>query len=268
MSPRSSRINSMNSRLWIVRRPIGVPRFRLYCFCYAGGSAASFLDWQAAFGPSVEICPLQLPGRGARFHEAPYTVLPELIAALSDVIERETKLPFAFFGHSMGGLLAFELARYNRKHGRGLPAHLFISGCEAAKYRSSREKLHLLSDREFLKHLAKYNGTPPEVLAHPELMELVLPTIRADFLLVEEYRYTPGPPIDVPITVLAGKDEIFDSPKQIGGWEEETRKTCRIEWFEGAHFFIHSSREAVIDCVRADLMPCLDEYMNCQGKYA
>jgi medium-chain acyl-[acyl-carrier-protein] hydrolase len=257
----------MNSKYWIVRRPIGIPRFRLYCFCYAGGSAASFLDWQAAVGPSVEICPLQLPGRGARFHEAPYTVFSELIADMSDVIERETKLPFAFFGHSMGGLLAFELARHNMKHGRELPTHLFISGCEAAKYRTSQEKLHLLSDRAFLKHLEKYNGTPPEVLAHPELMKLVLPTVRADFSLVEEYQYTPSPPLNVPVTVLAGRDEVFDSPKKISGWKEETRNACRIEWFEGGHFFIHSSRQAVIECIRAELMPYLDEQTSLLVQY-
>lgn len=243
----------MQLKSWILRRSVGTPSLRLYCFCYAGGSAASFLSWQAEVDPAIEICGVQLPGRGARFHELPYTKLSELITVLSHVIERDSTLPFAFFGHSLGGLLAFELARYNAKHGRSLPGHLIISGCAAARYRFPSEKLHLLDDKAFAKRLRKYNGTPPEVLENPELMELVLPTIRADFALVDNYEYVPGAALNIPITVLAGKGEQFTSSAQTAGWQEETLGACDVHWVDGDHFFINSNRKAVIDRINAVL---------------
>ena len=164
-------------------------------------------------------------------------------------------LPFAFFGHSLGGLLGFELAHHNLRHGLPMPRQLFISGCSAAQFRPAPKGLHLMSNADLLEELHKYNGTPPEVLAHPELMELILPTIRADFALAERYTYCHTRALDVPITVLAGKTDAIDSPDQIDGWQLETNMAFDVKWFEGDHFFINSERDAVLRYLNEQLEP-------------
>jgi len=246
----------MHPKSWLMREPgqASVARtLRLFCFSYAGGSAGSYLPWQAVVDPSIEICAVQLPGRGARLAEQPYTSLPHLIEALAQVIARESKLPFAFFGHSLGGLVAFELARYCKRQYLPMPVHLIVSGCSAPQFRRASRQMHELDDDALIEVLRDYNGSPPEVLANRELMTLLLPTIRADFALAENYKYRPGPPLTIPISVLAGKRDDHDSPDQTNGWSRETTNTCRVHWFEGDHFFIQSEREAVLNCLNNEL---------------
>ena len=243
----------MPSTRWLVRLQDGPRRLRLYCFSYAGGNAFLFLPWQAALNPAIEVCAVQLPGRGARLQEPPYSSLPLLIENLAGVISRQDPLPFAFFGHSLGALIAFELARYCDRHDLPLPLHLFPSGCDAPQYRSSGRRLHELDDRALIDALKEYNGTPQEVLENRELMELAIPTLRADFALAEKYKYQPGPALTIPITVLAGNrdDQIF--AEQVQDWRKETTSTCSVKWFEGDHFFINSDRDNVVQFLNAKL---------------
>ncbi|HJU38302.1 MAG TPA: alpha/beta fold hydrolase [Tahibacter sp.] len=243
----------MQPNPWLVREPSKTSRrLRLYCFCYAGGSAAVYLPWQARLDASIEVCAVQLPGRGNRMGERPFTAMPELIRALAPVIGREDDLPFAFFGHSLGGLVAFELARYRKLHYMRMPEHLIVSGCDAPQFRSESRRLHALPDHELIDVLKDFNGTPPEVLAHRELMDLLLPTIRADFALVDDYVYRPGLPLTMPITVLAGRREDR-SVDQVYGWRKETLSDCRVHYFDGDHFFIFPEQRAVLDCIGAAL---------------
>lgn len=246
----------MHPTSWLVRdtgRPAVARTLRLFCFSYAGGSAANYLPWQAAVNPSIEICAIQLPGRGARLAEQPYTSLPHLIEALAQVIARESRMPFAFFGHSLGALLAFELARYCKRNYLPMPVHLFVSGCSAPQFRRPSRQMHELDDNAFIDVLRDYNGSPPEVLANTELMAFLLPTIRADFALVDNYIYRPSPLLTLPVSVLAGKRDDHDSPDGVNGWSRETANTCNVHWFEGDHFFIRSERDAVIDCLNLQL---------------
>jgi surfactin synthase thioesterase subunit len=243
----------MKTAEWIVRKPDSSERFRLYCFSYAGGSANSFTEWQKTILPSVSICAIQLPGRGGRFHEQPYSDLPTLVEAISEAIQSAGDVPFAFFGHSLGGLLAFEVSRYNARHGKPLPKHLFISGCHAARYRTESNKMHSLDDESLIERMKGYGGTPPEILAHRELMELLLPVIRADFALVENYTYKRQDLLSMPITVLAGTRDECDSVEQVSGWEKETTSDCNVKWFDGGHFFIRSHQQEVIDQINAEL---------------
>jgi medium-chain acyl-[acyl-carrier-protein] hydrolase len=248
----------MHPTSWFIRTSNAHRRFLLYCFCYAGGNAASFLPWQQLIHPDVEICAVQLPGRGARFHEDPYTSFAELVERLAGLIAQHGHRQFAFFGHSLGGLLAFELARSLRDKGLATPSHLFISGCDAARYRSPSKQLHLLDDKSLVQELTTLNGTPSEVLANDELMALMLPTIRADFALVEGYRYQPRPPLDIPMSVLAGKLDPVDSPEQVVGWNDETTGPFEVQWFEGDHFFIQPEQASVLAFLNTRLQPYLD----------
>lgn len=239
---------------WLVRETRSAARrLRLYCFCYAGGSASVYAPWQARLDPAIEVCAVQLPGRGTRMAEQPFTSMPALIKALAQVIgSHQDGLPFAFFGHSLGGLLAFELARYQKLHYMRMPEHLFVSGCDAPQYRSPSRRLHTLPDRELIEVLKDFNGTPPGVLQHRELMDLLLPTIRADFALVDDYVYRPGLPLAMPITVLAGRreDRTVD---QVEGWRKETLADCHVHFFDGDHFFILPEQQAVLDRIGAVL---------------
>lgn len=245
----------LRSSSWLVSAPVHQPRRRLFCFSYAGGSAFNFTRWQASLDPSTQVCAVQLPGRGARLAEPPIASLPALLRALAPVIAEHDDLPAAFFGHSVGALVAFELTRYMQLHGLTLPTRLFLSGCHAPQYRNAPRQLHTLPDDAFTAVLGTYKGTPPEVLQNRELMQLLLPSIRADFALAENYRYRSGPLLPMPISVFAGKQDDNKAPGQVEGWARETAKACSITWFEGGHFFVNSDRTAVLDRLRSELSP-------------
>jgi medium-chain acyl-[acyl-carrier-protein] hydrolase len=185
--------------------------------------------------------------------EAPMSDLGELVRQISAVISSQPRMPFAFFGHSLGGLLAFEVARYCMLHYLPQPLHLFASGCSAPQYRDRDRKLHLLPDNELIEALKDYNGTPAEVLANEELMSLLLPMLRADFALVENYQYRATLRLSLPISVLAGRGDSHVEQMQVDGWSKETSGSCRVNWFEGDHFFVQSERAAVLDLVRGTL---------------
>ncbi len=241
---------------WFLRgKPTGVlPQMRLFCFAYAGGNAMLYRPWQTRIDPRIEVVAVQLPGRSTRMTEPAPTDMNQLVPQLASEMAALCDLPFAFFGHSLGGLLAFEVARYARMQQLRLPQHLFASGCNAPQARNPSENLHLLSDDDLIAKLETFNGTPPGVLAHRELMQLVLPTIRADFSMVETWQYRPLPLLSLPITVLAGKLDDRSTTDQAEAWQRETQGPCRVIWFEGDHFFIHGENDAVLAQVQATLL--------------
>lgn len=238
---------------WLIRAPSPQRRMRLFCFSYAGGNAFNYVRWQDALDPAIEVCAVQLPGRGARIAEAPISSLPILLRALAPEIARLDDLPSAFFGHSVGALVAFELARYLRLHGMQLPLRLFVSGCQAPQFRSPSRQLHTLPDDAFIEVLRQYAGTPPEVLDSRELISLLLPTIRADFALAENYRYRFAPLLPIPISTFAGTTDDNKAPGQVDGWQKETSHACQTTWFEGGHFFLNSQRDAVLGQINDEL---------------
>lgn len=242
---------------WLVRKPQPQARLRLYCFAYAGGSAHQFLPWQAALGPDIEVAAFQLPGRGPRLAEPPIPVMAPLLDTLAERLAAQLHSPghppFAFFGHSLGGLLAFELARLCRRRGLAMPEHVFVSACNAPRGRPAPRMLHRLDDAGLVEALRDYNGTPPAALADPELMALLLPAIRADFALVENYQYLPGPLLDMPLTVLAGSTDRHVQAERLPRWQEETSAPCALHTFDGGHFFIHEQQQAVAECIRRRL---------------
>lgn len=211
---------------------------RLYCVPYAGGSSVIFSSWSALLGPAVEICPLVLPGREERFSEPAATVMAELVAELADALTEEPDLPFAIFGHSMGGLVAFELARQLEQLAAPMPTQLFLSACAPVRA-PERTRRHGLSDPDLIEELRLMNGTPAEFFDEPDLMELLLPTIRADFQLAEAYTAPAGSRIGVPITAFAGEDDASVKPAEVAGWQAHTTKDFTLHRLSGDHFFIH-----------------------------
>lgn len=231
-----------------------VPELRVYCFPHAGGSAGSFADWQSDLDDSIELCPLHLPGRGARMREYPPTNLPALVRAIAEEALHDDGVPFVFFGHSLGALVAFELAhllRYQPR--RRQPRILFISGADAPSRERGLRRLHLLDDAALLKVLESFDGTPPEILQDRDLVEMMLPAIRADFAMAANYQYVARYPLSIPIVVFAGHADTHVSEIGADGWARETTAPCRMHWFSGGHFFVQTARNPVLAAISSEL---------------
>lgn len=239
---------------WIAyTRPSAGAALRLFCFPYAGAGAGVYRDWVGACGVGVEVCPVQLPGRESRMLEAPLASMDELVHAAAAGLEPYLDRPFAFFGHSMGALLGFELARRLRASGAPLPLRLFASAYRAPHLPARRPAIHPLPDVEFLAALQGYGGTPAAVLGHADLVRLVLPGVRADFRVHETYRFRPEPPLLLPITSFAGRDDRVVAPDEVHAWRQHTQRTFDFHLLDGGHFFVHAAGEAIRSVVAAAL---------------
>ena len=221
-------------------------RVRLFCFPYAGGSALIFRQWPELLSPDIEVRAAQLPGRGARFWETPFDNLHRLVDELLPAVAELLDKPFALFGHSMGGSIAFELARRLRAELGVEPLRLFISGRRAPHLPDMLRPIYNLSEEEFKEELRGLNGTPAEVFEHPELMEMLLPILRADVTLSQTYKCVSRPSLTCPLTVFGGLGDEFDDPGSLDGWREHTVGPFSRRMFEGDHFFINTARQQVL----------------------
>jgi medium-chain acyl-[acyl-carrier-protein] hydrolase len=227
---------------WLaVARPDPLARLRLFCFAYAGGDASVFRSWPDNLPAAVEVYPVRLPGRGPRLSEEPFRRLPALVEALVPALLPHTDKPFAFFGHSMGALVAFEVARRLRRVHRVEPAHLFLSGSSAPQLPRTGKRTYDLPDAEFVENLRRLNGTPREVLEHGELLELIMGQLRADFELIQTYTYTSEPPLSCGVSVFGGLDDCPSGAERLAPWREQTTGAFSLSMLPGDHFFIHSS---------------------------
>lgn len=238
---------------WIVRpRPNPRAALRLFCFPYAGGAASVFHPWAAALPPSVEVCPVQYPGRGSRLAEAPFIAIRPLAQALLPAIRPLLDRPFAFFGHSMGALASFELARLLAEEGRS-PAQMFVSAHRAPQLPDPDDPLHALPEPELIEQLRKLNGTPPEVLDHAELLQLLLPILRADFAACETYAYLPGPTLTCPLTAFGGLRDPHVTREALSDWRAQTTGPFTVRMFPGDHFFLNGDRQLLLASIARDL---------------
>lgn len=236
---------------WLVR-PSQRPQaaVRLFCFPYGGGGAAAFFPWLPLLPPWIELNMVQLPGREARLREQPHTRIETVIDALLPVVTPLLDRPYAFFGHSMGTLIAFELARALRRAGVALPACLFVSGRRAPQAPSSEPQLHTLADGPFVAAMIRrYNGIPRAILGDMELLRLFLPTLRADLELFETYTYDPEPPLDCPIVAMGGQDDGRATLPDLMGWQQQTLRMLQVRQFPGDHFYIQGQRAEMLDAL-------------------
>lgn len=239
---------------WI-SRPLPQPqaRLRLFCFSYAGGGAPIFRSWPGKLPPSVEVCAIQLPGRGPRMMESPFTRMPPLVSTLTDALLPLFDKPFALFGHSLGALISFEVARRLQSRHGVEPLHLFVSGSNAPQVPSREQPLHNLPEAEFINALGTLNGTPQEVLANQELMQLMIPILRADFAVCETYVYKDGSLLSCPITAFGGLQDRKLYRSDIKAWRSQTTASFSMQMLEGDHFFLHSAEPQLLAMLSAEL---------------
>lgn len=239
---------------WIASpRPNPRARLRLICSPYAGGNSLIFRRWPEHLPADVEVCAIQLPGRGRRMREQPPTRLDDLMRELVPALVPHLDRPFALFGHSMGALIAFELARrLSSEHGLP-PLQLFVSGRRAPQCPRTRPYTYDLPEPEFLRELSRLNGTPREVLENEELVRLILPIVRADFALTETYGYTAGPPLDCPIAAFGGLDDADVSVEHLEAWREHTSASFSLRMLPGDHFFLDADPAPLLRSLSQDL---------------
>lgn len=226
---------------------------RLFCFHYAGGNASVFRAWSNHILSDVEVYSIELPGHGTRLIEPAFDRIDSLILILKAVLLPSLTKPFAFFGHSMGALVCYELARTLRQEHDLYPTHLFVSGHRAPHIPDPDLPIHTLPKAEFLNALRRYNGTPEAVLQNAELMELLLPTLRADFAMIETYLYSAQLPLNCPITAFGGLQDWKTSVNALGAWRKHTHATFSLQMFPGDHFFIHSAQTSLLQILNTTL---------------
>ncbi len=233
------------------RHPGASPSIKLYCLPYAGASASVFVRWKRRLPAWIEVSPVELPGRGRRLGEPLEETLPALLDRIAGDVRPEPGQRFALFGHSLGALLAFELAR--RLEARGLePAVVFVSGTRSPGARDTDRFVALSTDDELRAELTRLAGTPPSVLADPELMQLVLPVLRADFRVAGSYVSDATRRIRAPLVALGGADDET-TRDELAAWREHGESEFELHVLPGGHFFIHHEEPALLAIIEQRL---------------
>lgn len=236
----------MTSNPWFVnfkKRPL--KKFHLFCFHHSGGGASMFHPWVEHLSPSIELIAIQLPGRETRFTEKLTNSLPEILDNLTEGFNSLKETPFIVFGHSLGGLLAYEFAKEVYEKFALLPTHLIISAMKAPHMPRKRD-LHTLNDRELAEKLKLFDGIDDKILQNEELLELFLPIIRSDFSISETYHSPTVKQIPCNITHLSGREDKTLSEQDIMEWKKYTNLDFKSLSFVGGHFFIKNNQNTII----------------------
>jgi medium-chain acyl-[acyl-carrier-protein] hydrolase len=255
-------MNSSQTR-WFENLPEAGHAPRLYCFPYAGGSAQVFRQWQRHLSTAASLSLVHLPGRGARLGEPPFKHYKPLVNALADAISSQLPPAFAFWGHSMGALISFELARELRRRGQPVPFALFVSGRTAPQIPDPDPPTFHLPEQEFVAELRRLNGTPKELLDSPEFSQVFLPTIRADFELVETHSYEPEAPLACAIHAYGGLLDASVPAVSLRAWKEQTSGAFKVRMFPGDHFFVHTSQD-LVHVLRRDILDLVERPADCR----
>lgn len=225
-------------------------KLRLFCLPYAGAGTAIYRPWSALLPSGIELCLVNLPGREKRLRETPYSQLSSIVEILAEVLPNYLDKPFAFFGHSMGALICFELSRQLRQRYARRPVHLFLSAHRAPQIPDTNPPLRYLSDNAFLQSLQqRYGSLPAVLLQDPELRLLFLPTLRADLTIIETYSYQEEPPLNCPISAFGGRQDKAATEESLSAWRTQTTGEFKLTMFPGDHFFIQSEQTSLLQTV-------------------
>lgn len=239
---------------WFIRlRTQPQAKIRLFCFPYSGAGASLFYPWVNVLPGNIELIAVQYPGRENRITESPVSQLAHLLDGLVEAISSYTDKPLAFFGHSLGALVAFELARQLAAVDGLSLVHLFASSCYAPQIPDPAEPIYALPEEEFKNKLGGLNGMPPEVLENKELMSLLIPILRADFEVCETYQYQEAPPLSCDLTAMGGLRDVHVPRKSLEAWQVQTAGAFTVRMFPGDHFYINQDRMLVLQVIARTL---------------
>lgn len=246
---------SVISDRWVsCLKPNSQARIRLFCFPYAGAGSSLFQAWSRWLLPEVELFLVNLPGRDTRIREEPFRQLKPLINPLTQGLLPYLDKPFVFFGHSMGSLISFEVARELRRLGAVQPQRLIVSGRQPPHVPDTHPSFHQLPEDEFFKITQQFYGVLPEIiLQDPELVRLFLSIMRADITMIETYEYIQEAPLGCSISAFGGAQDPTVDDQSLAAWRDQTGSDFKLKLFPGEHFFIQTARAAVLQELNADL---------------
>src|SRR5580704_10264764 len=248
-----------HSNPWLTGQTTGSPaRLNLFCFSYAGGGGSAFRNWAEELGPDIAVLRIQLPGRENRIREVPFASIESLVPVLTDGLLQGLlqagDQPFAFYGHSLGAKIAFEVARELRRRGGSQPCHFFAGACQAPHLPWTQSQMHGLEEPQFIEQIQeRYGGVPRQVLEDSELRALLIPTLRADIKLMETYAYRPQPRLECGITAFGGVSDRTVSPSALEAWQNQTSGQFRLHMVAGDHFFLNTARPLLLKAISAEL---------------
>lgn len=222
----------------------------MLCFSYAGGSTAVFRGWEDRL--PVNVRPIVLPGHDGRINEPAHTRLTTLVAELAEHIGSQVTPDTMIFGHSMGALLAFEFTRELRRRQMSQPAKLLLSAFRAPQLKNPEKPIYRWPD-EVLTAVLRKEGIPSATLANTQIMEALLPTLRADLEVCDTYEFVDEAPLAIPFAIYGGAEDARVTAADLKGWDQHTSRGASLMMIDGPHFFIHSSRDEFLAAVRRDL---------------
>lgn len=229
-------------------------KIKLFCLPYAGGTASIYNKWKKSIKKNIEICPIDLPGRGNRFNEPLCQSMNDVVNDIFHRIRNSLDIqPYAFFGYSMGSWISYELIRKALKSGYRPPVHAFFAAKDAPQVISKREKMHLLEHDVFVQRIMKLGGTPEGLFENDELMEIFMEILRTDYKVVETYSHEEKESkINCNISVLYGTEDNYPT-EDIEAWAHITNGECTLSGFDDGHFFINNYSDEIINIINSTL---------------
>ncbi len=223
---------------------------RLFCLPFAGGGASVYRGWGKELGPTIEVCPIQIPGRENRFSETAHRDINTLAPAIASQLQFYIDTPYLIYGHSMGALVTFEVLRILQQKGQPLPSIAILGAHRAAHLPPKRRPMSELDDEAFIEKLTTFGGFPKEVLESEELLKFVMPTLRADFTLCDSYAHQPDDKLDCPLVLVAGKHDQEVGPQDMQPWDEHTSHSARLVTLDAGHFFLKTHQAELMQIIR------------------
>lgn len=236
------------SSWFIIPQPNTEATHRLFCFHYAGGNGQIFYPWVKELDPSIELVAIQLPGHGTRFNEPLATSMDSIVDSLGEQIVDYLDKPYTFFGHSLGGLMAYALTHWLQKKFLPLPDCLYVSG-KRPPHIAKEKMISHLPDAIFLEEATKYNGVPSDILQNQEFLDVWLPILRADFQVLETYISPQDYSLSCDLVGLGGLDDIMVPPSSVKMWSPYTSGAFSSFFYPGNHFYINTEYAQIIKLI-------------------